>query len=63
MNIEKAQRLLPKFLVDAPKVNDDDFVNIYFTNAKSPCFIKMIMHTHILYCRVNFIRINLICRK
>lgn len=30
----------PKFLMDALRVIDDEFVEIYFTNAKSPCFIR-----------------------
>ena len=30
----------PKFLMDALKVIDDDNVDIYMTNSKSPCYIK-----------------------
>ena len=30
----------PKFLIDALKVIDDENVNIYMTNSKSPCFIR-----------------------
>ena len=30
----------PKFLIDALRAIDDEEVNLYFTNSKSPCFIK-----------------------
>ncbi|MCR5416065.1 MAG: DNA polymerase III subunit beta [Pseudobutyrivibrio sp.] len=30
----------PKFVIDALKVIDDEEINIYMLNAKSPCFIK-----------------------
>jgi len=30
----------PKFLIDALRVIDDEEVDLYFMNAKSPCFIK-----------------------
>lgn len=30
----------PKFLLDALRVIDDDTVDIYFINAKAPCFIR-----------------------
>lgn len=30
----------PKFLMDAIRVIDDDVINIYFNNSKSPCIIK-----------------------
>ncbi len=30
----------PKFVIDALKVIDDEEINIYMMNAKSPCFIK-----------------------
>ena len=30
----------PKFLIDALRVIDDDEINIYMMNPKSPCFIK-----------------------
>ncbi|WP_026835045.1 DNA polymerase III subunit beta [Eubacterium xylanophilum] len=30
----------PKFFIDALKVIDDEYVDLYFCNAKSPCFIK-----------------------
>lgn len=61
VNIEKSGSDLriafnPKFLVDALKVIDDDFVNIYFTNAKSPCFIRDDKNTYTyLILPVNFI--------
>ena len=61
VNIEKSGSDLkiafnPKFLVDALKGIDDDFVNIYFTNAKSPCFIRDDKNTYTyLILPVNFI--------
>ena len=61
VNIEKSgsvQKIAfnPKYLVDALKVIDDDFVNIYFTNAKSPCFIRDDKNTYTyLILPVNFI--------
>jgi DNA polymerase-3 subunit beta len=30
----------PKFLMDAIRVIDDDVINIYMNNSKSPCIIK-----------------------
>ena len=30
----------PKFLIDALRVIDDEEINIYMMNPKSPCFIK-----------------------
>lgn len=46
----------PKFLVDALRVIDDEIVNIYFTNAKSPCFIKDDKNTYTyLILPVNFV--------
>ena len=30
----------PKFLIDALRVIDDEEVDLYFMNAKAPCFIK-----------------------
>ena len=30
----------PKFLMDALRVIDDEEVDIYMVNAKSPCFIR-----------------------
>ena len=30
----------PKFVIDALKVIDDEEINIYMMNAKSPCFIR-----------------------
>ena len=61
VNIEKSGSDLkiafnPKFVVDALKVIDDDFVDIYFTNAKSPCFIRDDKNTYTyLILPVNFI--------
>lgn len=61
VNIEKSGSDLkiafnPKFVVDALKVIDDDFVDIYFTNAKSPCFIRDNENTYTyLILPVNFI--------
>ncbi len=46
----------PKFLVDALKVIEDENVNIYMTNAKSPCFIRDDEGKYIyLILPVNFI--------
>ena len=46
----------PKFLVDALRVIDDDLVDIYFTNAKSPCFIRDEKNTYTyLILPVNFV--------
>ena len=61
VNIEKSGSDLkiafnPKFLVDALKVIDDDFVDIYFTNAKSPCFIRDDKNSYTyLILPVNFV--------
>lgn len=30
----------PKFLIDALKVIDDEYIDIYLVNSKAPCFIK-----------------------
>ena len=30
----------PRFLMDAIKVIEDEYLNIYLSNSKSPCFIK-----------------------
>ena len=30
----------PKFVLDALKVIDDEEINLFMLNAKSPCFIK-----------------------
>lgn len=30
----------PKFLIDALKVIDDEYIDIYMTNSKAPCFIR-----------------------
>lgn len=46
----------PKFLADALRVIDDEIVSIYFTNAKSPCFIKDDKNTYTyLILPVNFV--------
>lgn len=46
----------PKFLMDALRVIDDEFVDIYFTNSKSPCFIRDSEGTYIyLILPVNFV--------
>lgn len=37
----------PKFLMDALKVIDDEEINIYMVNAKSPCFIRNEDNTYI----------------
>lgn len=46
----------PKFLLDALRVIDDEDVNIYMLNPKSPCFIKDNAQNYIyLILPVNFI--------
>lgn len=46
----------PKFLIDALKVIDDEEVNLYMTNSKSPCFIRDNEEKYIyLILPVNFI--------
>ena len=35
-------RINPKFLIDALRVIDDEEVDLYFMNAKAPCFIKYV---------------------
>ena len=45
----------PKFLIDALRVIDDEEVNLYFMNAKAPCFIKDEKETYVyLILPVNF---------
>lgn len=45
----------PKFLIDALRVIDDDEVDLYFMNAKAPCFIKDERQSYIyLILPVNF---------
>lgn len=45
----------PKFLIDALRVIDEEEVNLYFMNAKAPCFIKDEKETYIyLILPVNF---------
>ena len=45
----------PKFLIDALRVIDDDEVDLYFMNAKAPCFIKDENQSYIyLILPVNF---------
>jgi len=46
----------PKFLIDALRVIDDENVDIYLTNPKSPCFIRDEKESYIyLILPVNFI--------
>ena len=46
----------PKFLLDALRVIDDEDVELYMMNPKSPCFIKDEEGTYIyLILPVNFI--------
>lgn len=46
----------PKFLIDALRVIDDEEVDMYFTNAKSPCFIRDEKDSYVyLILPVNFI--------
>ena len=45
----------PKFLIDALRVIDDEEVELYLMNAKSPCFIKDETESYIyLILPVNF---------
>ena len=45
----------PKFLIDALRVIDDEEINIYMMNPKSPCFIKDDEENYIyLILPVNF---------
>lgn len=45
----------PKFLIDALRVIDDEEVDLYFMNAKAPCFIKDEQQSYIyLILPVNF---------
>ncbi|XCP85528.1 DNA polymerase III subunit beta [Roseburia hominis] len=45
----------PKFLIDALRVIDDEEVDLYFMNAKAPCFIKDEKESYIyLILPVNF---------
>ena len=45
----------PKLLIDAPRVIDDQEVDLYFMNAKAPCFIKDENQSYIyLILPVNF---------
>lgn len=45
----------PKFMIDALRVIDDDEVDLYFMNAKAPCFIKDESQSYIyLILPVNF---------
>lgn len=46
----------PKFMIDALRVIDDENVDIYMTNPKSPCFIRDAKESYIyLILPVNFI--------
>ena len=46
----------PKFLIDALRAIDDEEVDIYFTNAKAPCFIRDTEENYVyLILPVNFI--------
>lgn len=45
----------PKFLMDALRIIDDEEVDLYMMNPKSPCFIKDAEETYIyLILPVNF---------
>ena len=45
----------PKFLMDALRIIDDEEVDLYMMNPKSPCFIKDADETYIyLILPVNF---------
>ena len=45
----------PKFLIDALRVIDDEEADLYFMNAKAPCFIKDVGESYVyLILPVNF---------
>ena len=45
----------PKFLIDALRVIEEEEVQIYYLNAKAPCFIKDAQESYIyLILPVNF---------
>ena len=45
----------PKFLIDSLRVIDEEEVQIYYLNAKAPCFIKDAQESYIyLILPVNF---------
>ena len=49
----------PKFLIDVLKVIDDELIDIYLVNSKSPCFIKNEEGTYIyLVLPVNIKVVN-----
>lgn len=46
----------PKYFIDALRVVDDEIVDIYMTNSRSPCFIRDIQQSYIyIVLPVNFI--------
>lgn len=46
----------PKYLIDALRVIDDEKIDIYYMNAKAPCFIRDSTETYIyLVLPVNFV--------
>ena len=46
----------PKFLMDAMRIIDDERVDIYFINSKSPCFIRDSVQSYIyMILPVNFV--------
>ena len=49
----------PKFLIDALRVIDDEKINIYLMNPKSPCFIRDDDNNYIyLVLPVNFTTVS-----
>ena len=64
IDIEKSGKDLmigfnPKFLIDALRVIDDEEVDLYMVNAKSPCFIKNAEESYIyLILPVNFTTVS-----
>ena len=47
----------PRFMIDALKAIDDEYITLYMTNAKSPCFIRDDENTYTyLVLPVNFTR-------
>ncbi len=49
----------PKFLIDALRVIDDEDVDLYMVNSKSPCFIKNVEESYIyMILPVNFTTVS-----
>ena len=49
----------PKFLIDALRVIEDEYVDIYLVNPKAPCFIREAEEKYIyLILPVNFTTVS-----